>query len=93
MRRGLWVVGLVLGLCGARPAWAQSTSAWMTPAGPIQNQPIDTSAWQAPPLTPGAAPFWSFQRWFPSFGKTAKKRRPRPRINPMAPMNAAAIAG
>jgi hypothetical protein len=89
MRRKLWLAGLVLGLCGARPAWAQSANTWGSPVGPIQNQTIDTGANAIPALGTSAGasnPFHALANLFPHSGDSdhrwpfwmgRKKRRMR----------------
>jgi hypothetical protein len=44
MRKGLWLAGLIVGLCVAAPARAQSSRNM----GPIQYQVVDTSASAVP---------------------------------------------
>ncbi len=75
MRRRLWLAGVVLGLCGALPAWAQSANPWGGSVGPTINQPVDTSAWPSPVSTSptSANPFRTLAGLFPSFGKGNKK--------------------
>ncbi len=70
MRGKLWLAGLVLALCGARPAWAQSANLWGAPVGPIQNQVIDTSAYAMPAgsVPQAASPLKALASLFPSFG-------------------------
>jgi hypothetical protein len=93
MRRRLWVAGLVLGLCGVRPAWAQSAPTWGPRLGPIRNQPIDTGAWSPGGTSPTqAGPFHALANLFPSFGGPHKgphhkerKRKLRKQILPQMP--------
>jgi hypothetical protein len=92
MRRRLWLAGLVLGLWGAQPAWAQSAKTWGPPPGPIHNQVINTGAF---PMPAASSPTWSnpfhaLANLFSSPGSPNKKpplkpgkKKPRKNVQPV----------
>jgi hypothetical protein len=76
MRGKLWLAGLVLWLCGGRPAWAQSANLWGQPPGPIVNQVIDPTAFALPAagsLPAASSTLNALASLFPSFGHSPKK--------------------
>jgi hypothetical protein len=74
MRKGLWLAGLVLGLCAARPAAAQSAVSWGPQVGSIQNRVISTDTSQVPIAQPMTRSFgFRLANLFPNVTRMAAK--------------------